>query len=188
MVDGSNNNGVNNEDADVVEAVPCESDIVYLKAEFLFADTQKEYDQMDFYYSYDGRTWNRIGTSAYTQYDISPMFMGIRVGIFNYATSLEGGYVDVDYFHVQNELTGEAEYMGDADPPSVTLPVQTENHSDVAPLAERIILSKVKKLTVRRKKSGKVVLKWKKVRGAEKYEVIYSAGKKMKKGVKKLVV
>ncbi len=114
MVDGSNNNGVNGADADVVQAEECKGDTVYLKTEFLFADNDKQYDQMDFYYSFDNTSWSKIGGSAYIKYDIYPMFMGIRVGIFNYATSDEGGYVDVDYFHVSDKLTGETAYLGDA--------------------------------------------------------------------------
>lgn len=114
MVDGSKNSGAHNADAAIAESVNCENDLVYLKADFKFADETKEYDQMNFYYSYDGVNWTKIGTTATTAYDINPMFMGIRVGIFNYATTGEGGYVDVDYFHVTDELTGENEYVGDA--------------------------------------------------------------------------
>ena len=326
MVDGSDNSGANNADAAVSEAVACENDTVYLKADFLFADTEKEYDQMDFYYSYNGKTWNKIGTSAHTKYDIVPMFMGIRVGIFNYATTNEGGYVDVDYFHVTSELTGENEYMGDAsaelkvsadndtislymdnitssdyagikasivlpkelnvrsvdyntaaikngegsytyengrlilnvkgknvtfdaanrlfatihvksntsvtsdkagkiktdyiyvddgyidynvsncnpdiiiktyvpnpttqtdNPPVQSVTAPPDNSSSASPFVTKVTLAKVKGISAKKKGLKKAVVKWKKVSGAEKYEVIYSADKKMKKAVKKLSV
>ena len=114
MVNGSNNSGAFNADAAVAGTASCDEDVVHLKADFLFAEPTKEYDQMDFYYSYDGKSWTKLGTSAKTAYDISPMFMGVRIAIFNYAKTAGDGYVDVDYFHVTNELTGEAEYTGDA--------------------------------------------------------------------------
>lgn len=47
--------------------------------------------------------------------------------------------------------------------------------------------AKVKKLSVK-KKGGKVVVSWKKVKGADKYQVAYTTDKKFKKGVKKITV
>ncbi len=101
MVDGSNNKGAHNTDADIAEAIDCTTNIVYLKADFIFADENTHYDKMNFFYSFDNVTWNRIGTTATTAYDISPMFMGVRVALFNYATINEGGYVDIDHFHME---------------------------------------------------------------------------------------
>ncbi len=47
--------------------------------------------------------------------------------------------------------------------------------------------AKVKKLSVK-KKGSKVVVSWKKVNGAEKYQIQYTTNKKFKKGVKKITV
>ena len=56
-------------------------------------------DMADFYYSLDGKNWNKIGTPLRMRYTL-PHFMGYRYGLFNYATKTTGGYVDFDYFNI----------------------------------------------------------------------------------------
>ena len=85
-------------EAQEIENIPIEQDRVYLRADFNF---YQHADDADFYYSLDGTTWNKIGNTLNMSYTI-PHFMGYRFAIFNYATQSTGGYVDVDYFHVND--------------------------------------------------------------------------------------
>ncbi len=85
-------------EAQEIENIPIDQDRVYLRADFNF---YQHADDADFYYSLDGTTWNKIGNTLNMSYTI-PHFMGYRFAIFNYATQSTGGYVDVDYFHVND--------------------------------------------------------------------------------------
>ena len=85
-------------EAQEIENIPIDQDRVYLRADFNF---YRHADDADFYYSLDGTTWNKIGNTLNMSYTI-PHFMGYRFAIFNYATQATGGYVDVDYFHVND--------------------------------------------------------------------------------------
>lgn len=69
---------------------------IYLKASCDFTNKR---DLAQFFYSTDGRNWNRIGNDLKMSYTI-PHFMGYRFGLFNYAAKAAGGYVDFDYFHL----------------------------------------------------------------------------------------
>lgn len=89
--------------AQEIENIPIEQDRVYLRADFNF---YQHADDADFYYSLDGTTWNKIGNTLNMSYTI-PHFMGYRFAIFNYATQSTGGYVDVDYFHVNDKAGTE---------------------------------------------------------------------------------
>ncbi|WP_394353903.1 glycoside hydrolase family 43 protein [Pontibacter beigongshangensis] len=84
------------------ERVPLNQKKVYLKAEADFNDRR---DVASFYYSLDGRRWTKIGSQLKMAYTI-PHFMGYRFGLFNYATKTPGGYVDFDFFHIEDRLTG----------------------------------------------------------------------------------
>ncbi|KAG8951568.1 hypothetical protein FRC04_005854 [Tulasnella sp. 424] len=57
--------------------------------------------QATFYYSTDGTNFNSIG-SAFTMITSWEFFMGYRFGIFNYATSTLGGYVNVPLFQLDS--------------------------------------------------------------------------------------
>lgn len=85
-------------EAKEIKNIPIDQDRVYLRADFNF---YQHADDADFYYSLDGTTWNKIGNTLNMSYTI-PHFMGYRFAIFNYATQATGGYVDVDYFHVND--------------------------------------------------------------------------------------
>jgi len=84
-----------------VEAVPLKQTTVYLKAECNFRDLA---DVANFFYSLDGKTWIKIGAQIKMEYSM-PHFMGYRYGLFNYATNTPGGFVDFDYFRIENKLT-----------------------------------------------------------------------------------
>ena len=85
-------------EAQEIENIPIDQDRVYLRADFNF---YQHADDADFYYSLDGTKWKTIGNTLNMSYTI-PHFMGYRFAIFNYATQATGGYVDVDYFHVND--------------------------------------------------------------------------------------
>jgi beta-xylosidase len=84
-----------------VERIPLEQNKVYLRAECNFLDRA---DIASFYYSLDGKTWNKIGSELHMRYTL-PHFMGYRFGLFNYATQNTGGFVDFSYFRISGEIT-----------------------------------------------------------------------------------
>lgn len=51
----------------------------------------------DFYYSYDGNSWNKLGNTLSMAYDLK-LFTGYRNGIYSYATKSTGGHADIDFF------------------------------------------------------------------------------------------
>jgi beta-xylosidase len=62
-------------------------------------------DTAAFFYSLDGRSWTSIGSRLKMAYTI-PQFIGYRFGLFNYATKQAGGFVDFDYFHIEDSSPG----------------------------------------------------------------------------------
>ena len=87
---------------DEIASVPITQDRVYLKIDF---DYKNQTDKAYFYYSLDGASWIKIGDTLQMGYSLTH-FMGYRFGLFNYATKTAGGYVDFDYFRVNNRMTG----------------------------------------------------------------------------------
>lgn len=79
---------------------PIDADSVYLKISVDFTPGQ---DIALFYYSLDGENWTEVGEPFKMIFDYRRFFMGTRYAIFNYATLATGGYVDVDFFEVNNE-------------------------------------------------------------------------------------
>ncbi|MDO4864242.1 MAG: glycoside hydrolase 43 family protein [Ruminococcus sp.] len=89
----------------IVEEVPLTSDTVYFRIDYLFStfdgntySSSNDIDKANFYYSYDGVNWKKIGSELKMQYKLT-LFTGYRTAIFNYATKASGGYVDVDWYH-----------------------------------------------------------------------------------------
>ncbi len=82
-------------------SIPVSAKKVYFKAE---CDFRKLADVAYFYYSLDGKKWNAIGEPLKMKYTLTH-FMGYRFGLFNYATKETGGYVDFDYFRINDKLT-----------------------------------------------------------------------------------
>ncbi len=91
-----------------IESVPLAQQSVYLRID---CDFRQRTDKADFYYSLDGTTWTKIGTTLPMAYTL-PHFMGYRFGLFNFATRTPGGFVDFDYYRVSDELVS-------ASPPAV---------------------------------------------------------------------
>lgn len=83
-----------------VERIPLEGNELYLRATCDYNDRK---DVADFYYSTDGEQWIKIGSQLKMQYTL-PHFMGYRFGLFNYATQSTGGYVDFDYFNINDSI------------------------------------------------------------------------------------
>jgi beta-xylosidase len=85
----------------IIVSVPLTQDKIYFRAECNFKDRA---DEGRFFYSLDGKKWISIGKKIKLPYTL-PHFMGYRFGLFNYATKNVGGYVDFDYFHIENQIS-----------------------------------------------------------------------------------
>jgi beta-xylosidase len=83
------------------EKVLLTQNVVYLKADCDFTNRK---DVANFFYSLDGKTWKAIGKQLKMSYTI-PHFMGYRYGLFNYSTKNTGGYVDFDFYRIENSLS-----------------------------------------------------------------------------------
>lgn len=74
---------------------------VYLKIEYSFSVNANQ-DTANFFYSMDGATWEKLGTTHNLKFSTGTTFMGTRTWLFNYATKEAGGYVDFDYYKIYN--------------------------------------------------------------------------------------
>lgn len=87
----------------IIAETPLAGNEIYLKAEFLFNTVDENLnvsynlDKADFYYSYDGNSWNKLGNTLSMAYDLK-LFTGYRNGIYSYATKTTGGHADIDFF------------------------------------------------------------------------------------------
>ncbi len=81
---------------EAVESIPLNNDEVFLKVSCDFTK-----DKAEFYYSLDGKNWQKIGDSLQMIYTFTKHFMGYRYGLFNYATEQPGGYVDFDFYTIE---------------------------------------------------------------------------------------
>ena len=72
--------------------------LIYLR---LHADFNDGRDLASFAYSTDGTNWKNIGRDIKMIFDYRRHFMGSKFAIFNYATKKTGGWIDVDWFHVE---------------------------------------------------------------------------------------
>ncbi|MBX2945081.1 MAG: glycoside hydrolase 43 family protein [Cyclobacteriaceae bacterium] len=86
-----------------MERVPLSQNIIYLKAECNFNDKA---DTAEFFYSLDGKSWKHIGQQLKMSYTL-PHFMGYRFGLFNYAAKEVGGFVDFDYFRIEDRRSNQ---------------------------------------------------------------------------------
>ena len=88
-------------DVEVIKEIPLKfkgnSDkFIYLR---VHSDFNPGRDMASFSYSMDGEKWQTIGREIRMTFDYRRHFMGTKFAIFNYATKKTGGYVDVDWFH-----------------------------------------------------------------------------------------
>ena len=97
------NSGVMDSSDKVIESVPMQGDTVYLKAEFVFNTFDENFnisnniDKVNFFYSYDGTQWTKIGDTLSMTYDLK-LFTGYRSAVYSYPTKTTGGYADIDFF------------------------------------------------------------------------------------------
>ncbi|MBN1767139.1 MAG: glycoside hydrolase 43 family protein [Prolixibacteraceae bacterium] len=84
-----------------LERVPLSQDEVHFKIECDFRDRA---DIAYFYYSLDGKNWTEIGEPLKMEYTLDH-FMGYRFGLYNYASKTQGGFVDFDYFKIDNQIS-----------------------------------------------------------------------------------
>ncbi len=75
-------------------------DTVYLRID---CDFENSTDKAYFYYSYDEKTWIKIGDTLQMNY-YGLHFMGYRFAIFCYSQKAPGGWADIDFFKVSKEL------------------------------------------------------------------------------------
>ncbi|RYY56085.1 MAG: glycosyl hydrolase 43 family protein [Chitinophagaceae bacterium] len=80
--------------------VPASKSRVYLRTDCNFTDRK---DEAMFYFSFDGKQWEPIGTTLKMRYTLTH-FMGARFALFNYATKNTGGYADFDYFRISDNV------------------------------------------------------------------------------------
>lgn len=83
------------------ERIPFYGKSVQLRINCNFRDKK---DEATFWYSLDGKKWNRIGTVLNMQYTLMEHFMGYRFGLFNYARQTPGGHVDFDWFRISGQI------------------------------------------------------------------------------------
>ena len=84
-------------------------DEIYLKVDFKFANVNNDgsssnnIDKANFYYSYDGQNWSKLGQELSMSYDLK-LFTGYRSGIYSYPTKNTGGYADIDFFEYDRQM------------------------------------------------------------------------------------
>lgn len=66
-----------------IQSIPLSQSLVYFRIDCDFRDKT---DKASFFYSLDGKTWTRIGSTLKMEYTLMEHFMGYRFGLFNYAT------------------------------------------------------------------------------------------------------
>ncbi|UJF36380.1 cohesin domain-containing protein [Paenibacillus hexagrammi] len=96
MVNGSSGTAVE------LASIPVTQNTIYLRTEL---DFKNRTDKAYFLYSLDGEHWASIGNALQMSYTL-PHFMGYRFALFNFATKTTGGYVDFDYFKLDDKLSG----------------------------------------------------------------------------------
>ncbi|OUM59578.1 glycoside hydrolase family 43 protein, partial [Piromyces sp. E2] len=87
----------------IVQETKLNGNVIYLKLDFRFSNVELDgsaswnIDKVNFYYSYDGNQWTKIGKEIGMTYDLK-LFTGYRSGLFSYPTKNTGGYADFDFF------------------------------------------------------------------------------------------
>lgn len=81
----------------VVSSVAYTQDDIFLKIEYDFKDNT---DKATFLFSTDGNVWSQLGDTLQLRYTLEH-FMGVRSGLYSYATMETGGYVDFEYYDIK---------------------------------------------------------------------------------------
>ncbi len=104
----SGNSAITDSRDNIVEETPLNGDEVYLRLEFKFNNVDSGFnvsnniDRVNFFYSYDGSNWTKIGKELGMTYDLK-MFTGYRSAIYSYPTRSTGGYADIDFFDYERD-------------------------------------------------------------------------------------
>jgi len=86
--------------------IPLKGNEIYLKAEGDFTVANNgAVNPGNFFYSYDGVKWEKLGDTLNMIYSTGNHFMGYRFGLYNFAKTAEGGFVDFDYFRISDSIT-----------------------------------------------------------------------------------
>ena len=86
-----------------IEEVNMNGKEIYLKADYQFNNVGSnglitgDANKANFYYSYDGSSWTKIGDTLNMDYSLK-LFTGYRNALYSYGTSNTGGYADFDFF------------------------------------------------------------------------------------------
>ncbi len=91
---------VNSNEAVETDKIALEQNDIWFRIDCDFKDLK---DEAYFYYSLNGEDWNSIGGTLKMAYTL-PHFMGYRFGLFNFATQNIGGYVDFDFYHINDKI------------------------------------------------------------------------------------
>jgi len=99
---------VGNSSNKIVAEQNMNGDEIYLKVDFKYANVNSDgsssnnIDKANFYYSYDGQNWTKLGQELSMTYDLK-LFTGYRSGIYSYPTKTTGGYADIDFFEYERQ-------------------------------------------------------------------------------------
>ena len=105
---GSNPDIAGAEDFLVSVDLPAGASSVWVKADLDLRRSGATRNTVQFLYSLDGRTWEKLGAAQpkLAQWE-SSHFKGQRFGLFNYAEKTAGGSVDFDYYALSDALTSD---------------------------------------------------------------------------------
>ena len=123
----NNGNSIDNTSDKIIAQQNLQGDEVYLKIDFKFAEVKSDgsssnnIDKANFYYSYDGSEWNKLGEELSMTYDLK-LFTGYRSAIFSYPTKNKGGYADIDFFEYDRQSWNGADGSKKLGSSSVSLP------------------------------------------------------------------
>lgn len=81
------------------EEAPFTGDRAFFRIDFDFKGFA---DTAEFFYSSDGKSWNRLGEALHMKYTLD-VFVGYRIGLFSYGTKNLWGYADFRGFVYQND-------------------------------------------------------------------------------------
>lgn len=90
----------------IIQQENMEGKEIYLKIDFQFNNVDGNFnvgnniDKANFFYSYDGSNWKKIGETLGMTYDLK-LFTGYRSGLYSYPTKTTGGYADFDFFQYE---------------------------------------------------------------------------------------
>jgi beta-xylosidase len=90
---------VNN--GETIASAPMKGNTVFLRT--IASNSSKK---ATFEYSFDNKKFTKIGNELSMRFSLT-IFTGNKFCLFNYATSETGGYVDFDFFHVEDNITGK---------------------------------------------------------------------------------